>query len=132
MKCASLLLVAAMLALPASADAQALMFGNSPATESHTNGGIGYVPNKYQAPPETNFRFSVVDPNDRFLLEENQDRGSGYELRSALETTLSNTLDGIIEYRWNEGEDPSLAIAGVPAEMKLKKSTVMFGLNYRY
>ena len=132
MKGACLLLAAAMLTAPGSASAQALVFGNSAATEIYVNNGAGYVPNRYQASPDTRFRFSALDPNDRFLPEEYQDRGSGYELRSALQTALGNTLDGIVEYRWNNGEDPTLAIAGVPAEMKFKKSTVMLGLNYRY
>jgi len=79
-----------------------------------------------------NFRFTAIDPNDQFLPQEYRDRGDGYELRSALEAALSKTLDGVIEYRWNEGEDPTLAIAGVPAEMKIRKSTVMLGLSYRH
>ncbi len=54
------------------------------------------------------------------------------EMKGSLEAEINSVLPGLVEYRWNDGKSPSLAIAGLPAEAKFKRGTLMLGLNYQF
>ncbi len=73
----------------------------------------------------------MTDPNRRLVLSD-ASGDAGHEVTSTLESDISSALSGVVEYRWNDGENPTLAIAGIPAAVKFKKSTLIFGLNYEF
>lgn len=117
MKTGRFLLTAIICLLPASASAQSLAISD-------------WTPGQdYKRP---NLSFALVEPDHRFLPEGYRPQDTGYEVRGILESALSRTLDGIIEYRWNEGGNPTLNVAGVPAAMKVRRSAVILGVNYDF
>ena len=73
----------------------------------------------------------MTDPNERLLLS-GETGDAGHEVTSTLESDINSALSGVVEYRWNDGENPTLAIAGIPAAVKFKKSTLILGLNYEF
>ncbi len=79
--------------------------------------------------PTADMTIVMSDPNSNLLLAETE---PAYEVTSMLETKINKAMSGVLEYRWREGKAPALAIAGLPAEVKFKKSTLMLGLNYEF
>ena len=110
------LLTALVCLLPVFANAQSLALVDFTPAETYT--------------PRADISFTVVEPDHRFLPDGYKPQDSGFEIHGMIEAALSRTLDGIVEYRWNEGGNPTLNIAGVPAGVKMRRSTLLFGVNY--
>jgi len=84
----------------------------------------------WQLTPYVGVALGVADPtagllgsDDRFLLP-------GFQLRGGVDYSITQKLFGKLEYRWSQGNKPSLGIEGVPADFQLRKGGFRVGLNY--
>jgi len=54
-----------------------------------------------------------------------------YQLKGGVNYSINQKLLGKFEYRWSQGQKPSIGIEGLPAKFQLKSGGFLVGLNYR-
>jgi hypothetical protein len=81
---------------------------------------------------DTNLRIEMMDPNERLLLDAGPEASEpSYLLSGEVRSEIDSATAGRLEYRWGDEQNPLVALTGVPAMVKFKRSTVLLGLNYK-
>ena len=77
--------------------------------------------------PYVGVGLGVSDPTVGLL---GSDDLPAFQLRGGVDYGITQKLFGKLEYRWSQGNKPSLGIEGVPADFQLRKGGFRVGLNY--
>ena len=80
--------------------------------------------------PYVGVGLGVADPTADLLGNDNRFLLPGFQLRGGVDYSITQKLFGKLEYRWSQGNKPSLGIEGVPADFQLRKGGFRVGLNY--
>jgi opacity protein-like surface antigen len=105
--------------------------GNLEATRLMLNGLYEVSGGGWRMKPYLGAGFGVIDINARLLGHEETTLFTDFQVKGGVNYNITQQLFGRLEYRWSQGEKPSLGIAGVPAKFQLKSGGFRIGLNYR-
>ena len=80
--------------------------------------------------PYIGIGLGVADPSTGLLGRDDGSFLPAFQLRGGVDYSMTQKLFGKLEYRWSQGNKPSLRIEGVPADFQLRKGGFRVGLNY--
>jgi opacity protein-like surface antigen len=81
--------------------------------------------------PYVGVGLGVADPTAGLLVSDDRFLLPGFQLRGGVDYSITQKLFGKLEYRWSQGNKPSLGVEGIPADFQLRKGGFRVGLNYR-
>ena len=81
--------------------------------------------------PYVGFGIGTTDFSARLLGISDNTFIPTFQVKGGVNYSITQKLLGKLEYRWSQGNAPSLGIAGVPAKFQLKRGGFLVGLNYR-
>ena len=80
--------------------------------------------------PYVGVGLGVADPTAALLGDDDRFFPPAFQLRGGIDYSITQKLFGKLEYRWSQGNKPSLGLEGIPADFQLRKGGFRVGLNY--
>jgi opacity protein-like surface antigen len=105
--------------------------GGVRSTSLMLNGLYEFSNGGWRLKPYIGVGFGTTDFSARLLGIADSSFIPTYQVKGGVNYNISQKLLGKLEYRWSQGNAPSLGISGVPAKFQLKRGGFLVGLNYR-